>query len=604
MPLAPAIRLGAGARGPCTGSFSKDAQALGIPDMGNYGRPTKDLTPGQLVKYVLQQHETARKPGRPHYDLRLGTPDTGLFSWAVPKASLPAPGEKRLAPQTQVHSYGYGDFTGRIGRGYGHGRVTMADNGKALITKVTPNSISFTVAHARHPQRYTLIRIPPEKLQTKDPQWLLLGVPVGRKGVPGVGKKPTYKLLRATDLDDALEQATQIQAKIDGAHAVYDIDEQGKLEAYSVRPSVTGEPIVHTERLGLAAIKLPHLRKSTFRGEIFATDPQGKATTFNELSGLLNANIDRSLEEQRKRQLTARNALFGVVRSKGKPFTGTPDEERALLEQVIKELPQDRFMLPAAAKTPEEKQQLLEAIRSGHNPDTGEGIVLHVGGRRAKFKLRPEVTMYLRGTYPGEGRRSRTAGGLLAGHDPDKPGQVRLGTGFTDAQLADIAANLPKYINRPVRVEHQGEFGSGLLRAPSFKGFELDKAAQWQVGPFTGIPSRALMPNQDTAQERMNAYWRPKIYRPRPADPAPLLSDIPRKKEDTIVSFTAPSGTTYRINATRLARDLGVTGDATSGILPDRVRTPLRAVLDKYNRLSESVDRLTPTFAALQAAGR
>jgi DNA ligase D-like protein (predicted 3'-phosphoesterase) len=479
MPLAPVIRAGSGARGPCTGSFSKQAAfVLGIPDMSNYGKPHEGLPAGELVKYVLQQHDTARRPGRPHYDLRLGRPETGLYSWAVPKAQMPEPGQKRLAPQTQVHSYGYGDFTGRIGKGYGAGTVTMADKGQALITKVTPNSVSFTVAHAKIPRRFTLIKIPQEKLQTNKPQWLLLGVPAGKNKVPGIGNKPSYQLVKADTLEDAMAEATQVQAKLDGAHGVYDINERGKLEAYSVNPRVSGDPVLHTERLGLHHVSLPKLRNTTLRGEIFGTGPTGKAISFNELSGILNSNLAKSLETQKAKQIALRNAPFGVIQYRGKPFTGGPDEQRALLEAIIKQFPQDRFQLPESATTPEAKRQLLERIRSGADPLTQEGVVMHVGGRRLKYKLRPEKTLYLRGTFPGEGKRKGLAGGLLAGSSKTDPGNIRLGTGFTDEQLADIVNNLPSYLNRPVRVEHQGEFGSGLLRAPAFKGFETDKSAE------------------------------------------------------------------------------------------------------------------------------
>lgn len=459
-------------------SLCKQAAPLGIPDMQNYGKPTEGLPVGELVKYVLQHHDTARRPGRPHYDLRLGRPHTGLYSWAIPKAQLPAPGEKRLAPQTQVHSYGYGNYTGRIGKGYGQGTVTMADNGQALITKVTENSISFSVAHAKKPQRFSLIRIPQEKLKVGEPQWLLLGRPVGKKDVPGVGNKPSYRLLNAVDLDDALEQATQVQAKIDGAHTVYDIDDKGRIEAYGVNKGVDGQPIVHTERLGLAGLVAPkELANTTLRGEAIGVNRAGKTIPFNETSGILNSTVAKALQTLQERKISPKNVLFGVERRQNAPFTGNPDEQRALLEQILPQLPGNTFELPENATDNAGKRLLLDRIRSGQHPRTSEGLILHVDGKRLKYKLRPETMLYLRGTYPGEGKREATAGGLLGGRSKTEPGNIRLGTGFSDAQLSDIVANLPQYLNRPVRVEHQGEFASGLLRAPSFKGFEVDKAA-------------------------------------------------------------------------------------------------------------------------------
>jgi hypothetical protein len=145
--------------------MSKSAQAgnareyaPGIPDRGRYGDPMTGLTEGQLADYVLQRHETARQPERPHLDLRLGSPSTDLHSWALPKARMPVDKEKLLAVQTQLHNFGYGSFTGPIGKGYGRGLVSMEDKGKARITKVGPDAVHFTLAHTKVPASYTLIR--------------------------------------------------------------------------------------------------------------------------------------------------------------------------------------------------------------------------------------------------------------------------------------------------------------------------------------------------------------------------------------------------------------------------------------------------------------
>jgi hypothetical protein len=78
--------------------------ALGIPDRQAYGDLSK-VKPGELLDYIVQHHQ-ARRAG-PHYDVRFGTPETGLYSWAVRKG-LPGPGGKHpggkhLAVQQPVH---------------------------------------------------------------------------------------------------------------------------------------------------------------------------------------------------------------------------------------------------------------------------------------------------------------------------------------------------------------------------------------------------------------------------------------------------------------------------------------------------------------------
>lgn len=145
--------------------------APGIRDKKNYGEPTKGLTQDQDADYVLQHHQTMRNPDNPHYDLRLGSPETGMFSWAVPGAKLPEEGKRNLAVQTHVHEHGYNQFTGKIGKGYGAGIVTRADLGKAKITKISPNSIHFTVNTSKSPTNYSLVRIGTGK-DARD--WLLI----------------------------------------------------------------------------------------------------------------------------------------------------------------------------------------------------------------------------------------------------------------------------------------------------------------------------------------------------------------------------------------------------------------------------------------------
>lgn len=145
--------------------MSNSDYATGLPEKGVYG-DLSQLTPGQLVTYALQEHRTKRSKGRAHYDLRLGTPDTGLFSWAVPKARMPLSKEKLLAIRTELHRYGYGKFQGQLGPGYGAGQVRRVNYGDANIDSQTPRSIQFTPAGSDVPTQYHLIH-------TKDDKWLL-----------------------------------------------------------------------------------------------------------------------------------------------------------------------------------------------------------------------------------------------------------------------------------------------------------------------------------------------------------------------------------------------------------------------------------------------
>jgi uncharacterized membrane protein (UPF0127 family) len=140
-------------------------------------------------------------------------------------------------------------------------------------------------------------------------------------------------------------------------------------------------------------------------------------------------------------------------------------------------LPASVFHLPQTARTSEEKKQLVKDILEGKNPLTSEGVILHSPeGQFQKYKNKQEKTVYFAGTAPGAGKRL-AAGNVLFSHTPGGEPVGRLGTGFTDEQLQDMVANSKDYMGAPMRVEHMGAFESGLLRSPSWQGFETDKSA-------------------------------------------------------------------------------------------------------------------------------
>lgn len=73
-----------------------------MPSVGSRGDLNK-LYPGSMVDFVLHAHQG--KHSGSHNDLRIGNPDTGLYSWATRK-ELPKPGDKpTLLYQQNIHCF-------------------------------------------------------------------------------------------------------------------------------------------------------------------------------------------------------------------------------------------------------------------------------------------------------------------------------------------------------------------------------------------------------------------------------------------------------------------------------------------------------------------
>jgi len=183
-----------------TASTTAADYAPGLPSKTNYGDILGTLKPGDVTDFVIQKHDTVKNPTRPHYDMRMGTPVTQMYSFAIPKARMPEGAEKLLAVQTQLHRPSYNHFTGDIGHGYGAGHVSRVELGKATVDHVSPNSLHFTIGGTENPRSYRLIHIK----GAKGTSWLLMG-----RGTPGTLNpgKPIIKRIDVNDMEGALAQA-------------------------------------------------------------------------------------------------------------------------------------------------------------------------------------------------------------------------------------------------------------------------------------------------------------------------------------------------------------------------------------------------------------
>lgn len=446
--------------------------APGIPNRENFGELTS-LPAGQLSDYFLQSHK-AHKAG-PHFDLRLGTPQSGLFSWAIRKG-LPQPGQKHLAIAQPLHSHSYGSFEGEIPSGYGAGTVKKEDAGQALVTKVTPKEVHFTLAHQRYPTRFALIK--PEKGEAR--HYLLMNT---TPTAPIPYEKTRYLSVPAEQAEDVLKNLqpnSSVQTKIDGAAALARLGRK-HIEVASYRTAAgTGYPLIHSERVfhGRPEFDLPkELEGTVLRGELYG-HRQGKAIPPQELGGLLNATVGKSIANQKSRGIDLKTMLFDIQQLGKQPVSRDVPyiERQQMLRKVLEHLPANKFHLPEEAYSPEEALDLWRGIASNKNPLSHEGVVVHQPqGKPSKIKLRQEHDVHLAGFFPGEGRlQNKGVGGFSYSWQPGGPVAGRVGTGLSDELRRQMHVSPAEYLGRVARVIAQQKLPSGALRAPALLALHED----------------------------------------------------------------------------------------------------------------------------------
>jgi hypothetical protein len=335
--------------------------APGIPDKGRYGDPMTGLTEGQLADYVLQRHETARQPQRPHLDLRLGSPSTNLHSWALPKAHMPSEKEKLLAVQTQLHDFGYGSFTGPIGRGYGRGLVSMEDKGKARITKVSPDAVHFTLAHTKVPASYTLVRTGGKDGR----QWLLLHS-------AGPKSKPVVYNLGANQTKVAIKEGEHMHIMVkNGIARILDkLAESDCSCDWDIAPSAK-KPLVKPRRL------TPAPKPATTNAPVVKTSRA--AAVFAQVRALLKSGQYVADEYKPDQAQAISTSQTPMLPAEGKPQGGTVQgtAENLAATAGAANNPLNPAVSVAGSLTPGARQTPApKTPDQAANPGVGTGMIL------------------------------------------------------------------------------------------------------------------------------------------------------------------------------------------------------------------------------------
>lgn len=292
------------------------------------------------------------------------------------------------------------------------------------------------------------------------------------------------------------------EVKWDGMRALTFVDDTSvRVQSYNLRDVTVSWPELATLADGING------EVALLDGELVATDEHG-VPSFGRLQQRMHV-ANPAEAARRAVEVPVTYVVFDLLHLDGHDLTGLPlQDRRALLEKVLEPSPvwrpspqhDDGGALLGAAT-----ERGLEGIVSKRRDSTYEP------GRRTrtwlKVKVRNRQEMVVGGWLAGEGNRTGRIGALLVGYH-DEPGggplryAGRVGTGFTEAELARLASIL-----RPLEVDECpfeppppradlvrgatwvrpelvaelafGEWtGDGRLRHPSYLGLRDDKDAR------------------------------------------------------------------------------------------------------------------------------
>lgn len=431
--------------------------------------------------FVVGEHHARRL----HYDFRLER-DGVLVSWAVPKNLPDDPQVNRLAIQTEDHPLDYADFSGEIPAGeYGAGIVRIFDRGTYRTEKWREDEIIVDLHGDRFQGRYALIR-------TDGKQWL-----IHRMSEPDVPVAPVAEpvprdlrpMLASTEAVDTLDGGWAFEGKWDGYRVLIRLlDGRLTLTSRSGIDLTADYPVLAPLADDLAGLDV------VLDGELVVIDPTGR-TDFSLLASHRSDPADHRL----------RLYLFDILHLNGRSLLRLPwESRRRLLEELghrlgpesVAEVP-DLLSGPGSVAVEQSRQEGLEGVVAKRRD-----AAYQPGSRSPAWRKQKnwsDIEVVIGGWRPGRGSRRNRIGSLLLGL-PEETGLRyvgRVGTGFSDAALTEIAAELEPLrislcpfldIERPVatdavwvlpklvcEVQFMGWTAAGQLRHPSWRGMRRDK---------------------------------------------------------------------------------------------------------------------------------
>ena len=454
-------------------------------DPGRTPEPVPSASPvaGNDNTFVIQEHHARRL----HYDFRLER-DGVLVSWAVPKNLPETPSVNHLAVHTEDHPLDYATFEGDIPSGeYGGGKVIVWDSGTYETEKFRDPGVDgekptegrkgeviVTLHGSRIEGRYALI-------QTDGKNWLAHRMKEQRTFDAG-----DMAPMLATHGSVAKLTSTvwAFEGKWDGYRLLVDAD-HGELTL----TSRSGRDVTREfpQLASLAADLADH--HVVLDGEVVALDASGVPS----FQAIQHRNSDSIIEFW----------AFDILALDGRSLLRAKYRDRRRILEVLAD--------GGAPIVPEllagDGAAALEYVTENRY----EGVIAkkwdstYQPGRRSqswiKDKLWRTQEVVIGGWRAGEGGRTSGIGALLIGVPSDDGLHFagRVGTGFTDRDLADLKTTLkPLHTDESpftarltdpdakgvtyVRPELVGEVrfsertSDGRLRQPSWRGLRPDKS--------------------------------------------------------------------------------------------------------------------------------
>lgn len=584
--------------------------------------PRAAAAAAQRTLFVVQLHHASRR----HYDFRLQVGDT-LRSWAVPKGPSFDPAVKRLAAEVEDHPLDYADFEGEIPAGeYGGGHVALFDRGVwtcdgDVEAQLRKGHLQFELFGERLKGGWHLVRT--RRGRSGHPEWLLIKqqdayagpreaddllagvtrppatstrpaktaakrVASARKTAARTGALSAPQLRRGRRIDWAAraavrpaarrgaladapfepqlaQLATQPPASEDWLHEL-------KWDGYRLLAVIRGgtvrlwsrNAIEWTAKLPdiVAALERLGLDQAALDGELIAGN--GAHQDFGLLQSTLSGQAQAHLSY----------VLFDLIHLDGIDLRASPLRARkALLTQVLGKPPAHlaysshitgdgaaAFELATARDFEGTIAKRADApYRSGRSDDW------------RKIKRAHSAEYAVVGYTAPRGSRSGF-GSLLLARQADGAWQFagRVGSGFDDAQMRQIAAALPKKTRATpsvpveafdtdlrtarwfapafvVEVFSRGQGRQGLLRQPSLKAIRMDKNIHDLRGDVPATRKRKTTVAAAPKNKPASAVRETRTRKPAPAEKAAPAT----KKTTRAAATTAPKKSAAKQSAAK-----------------------------------------------------